>query len=121
MQQLRSRRRRNPEVWHKANRLVAALIVLGLVAFVLMAFHPEWERHRELAAQLEEEQAVLREQELVLKQRERELHLLRTDPEYVEILARDTLGMMKPDEEIIRLDSSPAKPAAVRASPSTTP
>jgi cell division protein FtsB len=121
VQQLRSRRRRNPEVWRKANRLVATLIVLSLVAFALMAFHPEWERHRALAAQLEEEKAVLREQELLLKQRERELHLLQNDPEYVEILARDTLGMMKEGEEIMRLDASAPKPAAVRAVPAATP
>jgi cell division protein FtsB len=121
VQQLRTRRRRNPEVWLKANRLVLTLIALGLVAFAVLTFHPEWERHRELAARLEEEQAVLREQELLLQQRDRELHLLQHDPEYVENLARDTLGLMKEGEEIIRLDSSVPKPASVRAVPAATP
>jgi len=117
VQQLRTRRRRNPEVWLKANRLVASLIALSLVAFTLLAFHPEWERHNELAAQLEEERAVLREQELLLEQRARELHLLENDREYVENIARDTLGMMKEGEEIIRLDTTSNKPAAIRAAP----
>jgi cell division protein FtsB len=120
VQQLRTRRRRNPEVWLKANRLVATLIALGLVAFALLAFHPEWERHRDLATRLEEEQAVLRDQELVLQQRGRELHLLQNDLEYVENIARDTLGVMKEGEEIIRLDPSPA-PSAIRAAPAATP
>jgi cell division protein FtsB len=122
VQQLRTRRRRNPEVWHKANRLVAALIILGLVAFVLMAFHPEWERYRELAARLEDEKAVLAAQELERDQRERELHLLQNDPEYVEIIARDTLGVMKPGEEIIRLDPpAGATPTGVRAAAPAVP
>jgi cell division protein FtsB len=121
VQQLRTRRRRNPEVWLKANRLVATLIALGLVAIAVLAFHPEWERHQDLAARLEEEQAVLREQELLLQQRDRELHLLQHDPEYVENLARDTLGLMKEGEEIIRLDPATLKPSTVRALPAATP
>lgn len=121
VQQLRTRRRRNPEVWHKASRLIAALILLGLVAFVLMAFHPEWDLYRNLAVRLDEEQAVLREQELLLETNERELHLLQNDPEYVEILARDTLGVMKPDEEIIRLDSAAPKPSGIRVAPPSVP
>ena len=86
-----------------------------------MAFHPEWDLYRNLAVRLDEEQAVLREQELLLEKNERELHLLQNDPEYVEILARDTLGVMKPGEEIIRLDSAAPKPSGIRAAPQSVP
>ena len=37
VQQLRTRRRRNPEVWHKANRMVSGAILFALVLFVLAA------------------------------------------------------------------------------------
>lgn len=118
MQQLRSRRRRNPEVWHKANRLIAGLILLGLVLFVLAAFYPEWARYNSLGSQLDEKRAILQAQQLERDQREREVHLLQNDPEYVEIIARDKIGVMKPDEQIFRLDiPSPTAPAAVRAVP----
>lgn len=104
MQQLRTRRR-NPEVWLKANRFVVGLILLALVAFVAIAFHPELARHQDLVLRLEREREKLQAQELENARLKREQHLLQNDPEYVETIARDALGVMKPDEEIIRLDS----------------
>lgn len=118
MQQLRTRRRRNPEVWHNANRLIGGLILLGLVSFIIAAFYPEFARYNSLAAELEEKRAFLQAQELERDQREREVHLLQNDPEYVEIIARDKIGVMKPDEQIFRLDGpAPSTPSAVRAAP----
>jgi cell division protein FtsB len=110
VQQLRSKRRRNPELWHKANRLVATLIVAGSVAGAVVLFYPEWIRHAALAEQLEEERAKLRAEELLREQRTREVDLLQNDPEYVEIIARDKIGVMKEGETIFRLDAAP--PAA---------
>ena len=118
VQQLRTRRRRNPEVWHKANRLIAGLILLSLALFILAAFYPEWARYNSLAGELGEKKAILQAQQLERDQREREVHLLQNDPEYVEIIARDKIGVMKPDEQIFRLDApSSSVPSAVRAVP----
>lgn len=105
MQQLRSKRRRDPELWHKANRFVFVLIVFGLAAVALTAFYPQWVRYKGLASQLDEEQATLRALELQRDQRQREVRLLETDPEYVETIARDRLGVMREGEQIYRLDS----------------
>ncbi|MFM8363683.1 MAG: FtsB family cell division protein [Verrucomicrobiota bacterium] len=117
VQQLRTRRRRNPEVWLKANRLVVGLILLALVAFVVMAFHPELVRYNELALRLDREKGKLQAQELENARLKREQQLLQNDPEYVETIARDALGVMKPGEEIIRLDAHDSqKPSAVQAS-----
>lgn len=116
MQQLRTRRRRNPEVWLKANRFVLGLILLALAAFVVMAFHPELARYNELARRLVREREKLQSLELENARLKREEHLLQHDPEYVETIARDALGVMKPGEEIIRIDSpDPRTPTAVRA------
>ncbi|MFM8831726.1 MAG: FtsB family cell division protein [Spartobacteria bacterium] len=105
MQQLRSKRRKNPEVWHKANRMMIALIIAGFVAVAVAAFYPEIVRHRSLAKQLAEEKNLLADQQLTKARREREVHLLKTDSEYVEIIARDRIGVMKEGETIYRLDS----------------
>lgn len=109
------RRRRNPEVWHQINRFLLAAIVLVVLAFVGLTFHPEWARRNELAAHLEEEQAKLAAEQLLQKQRTREVHLLQNDPEYVEIIARDKLGVMKEGETIFRLDGSKAAVTPVAA------
>ncbi len=120
VQQLRTRRRRNPEVWHKANRLISGLILFGLVLVVLAAFYPEWVRYNSLASELDEKQAILKAQELDRDQREREVRLLQNDPEYVEIIARDKIGVMKPDEQIFRLDGPAASVTApLQAAPAT--
>ncbi len=90
------------------NRLLVGLIVLALLLFAGLTFYPEWVKRNELTRQLNEEQAKLDAEILLQKKREREVTLLQTDPGYVEIIARDKLGVMKEGETIIRLDGSRA-------------
>lgn len=98
--------------------MISGLIILGLVLFVLAAFYPEWARYNSLAAELDEKRAILQAEELDRDQREREVHLLQHDPEYVEIIARDKIGVMKPDEQIFRLDApASTESSTVRAIP----
>jgi cell division protein FtsB len=108
VQPIRSKRRRNPEVWHKANRLMIGLIVAGFAAVAVAAFSPEIVRHRAMAKQLAEEKSLLASEELTKARREREVHLLKHDSEYVEIIARDRIGVMKEGETIYRLDTPAA-------------
>lgn len=111
VQPIRSKRRKNPEVWHKANRMMIALIIAGGAAVAVAAFYPEIARHRTLSVQLAEEKSTLAAEELKKARREREVHLLKHDGEYVEIIARDRIGVMKEGETIYRLDT-PVAPAA---------
>lgn len=97
---------RNPALWHQINRFLTALIIVALLIFAGLTFYPEWVKKNLLAQQLEEEQAKLRAEMLLQKKREREVVLLQTDPSYVEVIARDKLGVMKEGETIIRLDGS---------------
>jgi cell division protein FtsB len=109
VQPIRSKRRRNPEVWHKANRMMIALIVAGCAAVTVAAFYPEIVRYHSLTRQLAEEKSVLANEELKKARRSREVDLLKNDGEYVEIIARDRIGVMKEGETIYRLDT-PAAP-----------
>ena len=97
------RRTQEAEFWKRLNRTLAALIVLGVLALVLVATLPEWRRVQAWEARLEKVKAEEREEELTLRQHQRTLRLIDTDPEYVETLARDRLGLMKEGETIIRL------------------
>ncbi len=117
MQQLSSKRRRNPEVWSMANRLISLLIVMGALAFLMMAFYPEWTLKKTLVTRLANEKSTLSGEELIRKQRNREVDLLKNDTEYVEAIARDKIGVMKEDETIYRLDSPNPTPAAITAKP----
>ena len=111
--------RRNPAVWHYLNRLLTALIVLAGVLFIGLMLYPEWKHRNQLSSKLEEEQSKLRAEQLLQKKREREVHLLQTDPGYVETIARDKLGVMKEGETIYRLDGSHAP--VVETSPPPRP
>lgn len=104
------KQRRNPAVWHYFNRLLSGLIIVAVLLFVGLTFYPEWNHRNQLAARLEEEQAKLRAEQLLQKKREREVSLLQSDPEYIEIIARDKLGVMKDGETIFRLDGSRTTP-----------
>ena len=94
---------------------MSGFILLGIILFVLASFYPEWMRYNSLASELGEKRAILQAQELDRDQREREVHLLQTDPEYVEIIARDKIGVMKADEHVFRLDAPAASESSVRA------
>lgn len=111
MAQLRSQRRRRTESWHTANRALIGLIVVVILLLGAFLFYPQIERRKELALQLEEEQAVLREEEARRELHRREVHLLENDPEYVEIIARDRIGVMKEGETIFRFDSQVPGPS----------
>jgi len=105
------RRRRDPAFWHALNRILFVLVVLGGVAGVVLWFYPEITRRDEMAANLEAEKQKLASDQLLRKQREREVYLLENDKAYIETIARDKLDMMKEGETIFRLDGAkPPKP-----------
>lgn len=108
------KRRRDPTLWHRINRLLTGLIFVAVVLFAGLTFYPEWVHRNQLAQQLKEEEDKLRAEQLLQKKREREVTLLQTDPSYVEVIARDKLGVMKEGETIFRLDGS--RTPAVEAS-----
>lgn len=102
------RQRRETDFWRAVNRCLLFLIGIGLVAGTALAFVPELRRIDEMRANLSGLQKDLAAQQLLLRQQQREEKWLNESPEYVETLARDRLGVMKPGETIYRLDEQPA-------------
>jgi cell division protein FtsB len=101
---VRRRRRNEPDFWHRLNRVLAFLVVAGILFGVGVVFYPVWQKQREmraLLASLEQEEAAKTAQ---LEKARREIHLLKNDPEYLETIARDRLNLMKPGETIFRIE-----------------
>jgi len=98
------RKRRETDFWRAVNRCLVFLIGLGVVVVIAMAFVPELRRIDEMKATLAGLQEELAAQQLLLAQQQREEGWLNESPEYVELLARDRLGVMKEGETIYRLD-----------------
>ena len=103
------RSRPSPGIWHSLNRFVFTLIVLSAAVPIAYSFLPEVQKRKEQDARLEELTAAVEKQRMILARHQREEHLLKHDPEYVGMVARDRLDLMKVGESIFRID--PVKPA----------
>jgi cell division protein FtsB len=100
--------RRQAGPWHFLNRVLGALIVFAVIALIICAFMPELRKQKEQAARMEVLRAEIEKQKAALNQRTREVDLLKNDPGYVEVLARERLDLMKEGETIFRLDTQPS-------------
>lgn len=87
-------------------RLVWVLIIASALMTAGFTFYPEWVRLSEMKAHLAKQKAHLEELQKLAKERDEEVHLLQTDRDYLETIARDRLDMMKEGETIFRLSSA---------------
>ncbi len=101
------KRRQQQSIWHTLNRLVIALIAFALITTILCAFLPTLRARSKQVERVEALRAEITNQRLLLNRRLRQVELLRNDPSYVEIVARDRLDLMKEGETIFRLDAPP--------------
>ncbi len=100
-------------IWQRINRLLWALLVLTMVAFIIGAFVPEVEKQNTERAARERLHRLIDEQRALHSRYERQIGWLQNDPEYLATLVRDKFDMMKEGETILRLE--PAKAAAAVA------
>ena len=95
-------------IWHSLNRLLFTLIVLTVAALVGYRFLPEVSKRREQEIRVMELKAEVERERLLLARKMREVNLLTVDPEYVSLVARDKLDLMKDGETIYRME--PTRP-----------
>ena len=100
--------RRSSGVWTILNRLLIFAIILTICAGGALAFIPLIKQRSETTRRIEALQAELAREKALLLRNTREVELLKNNPEYVEMIARDRLNMMKPGETIIRLEPAPS-------------
>ncbi len=93
------------------------LIALCVSIPIGYSFLPEVSKRREQARRIEVLKAELEKQSALVARFEREEFLLKRDPEYVGLIARDKLGLMRPGETIYRLDSEKPDPKQMRRNP----
>ena len=92
-------------IWYSLNRFVLTLIVLSAAVRISYAFLPEVKNREEQKKTIEKLHADIESQQMLLNRREREEQLLLRNTEYIGILARDRLDLMKEGETIYRLDA----------------
>ena len=98
------------------NRVMIVAIIFILLTAGSVAFIPLFRQSHKETLELERLRAEIARKKLTVLQSRRDLGLLRNDPTYIELKARDRLDLMKPGETIVRLDSMPS-PAPIRPHP----
>ena len=98
------RARREATIWQRLNSILRVLLVLALILIIVSLFLPQSKKLAQSRAEIEVLKGQVTEQKLVLARQNREVNLLKTDPTYLEIIARDRLDLMKEGETIFRLE-----------------
>lgn len=101
-------------IWHSLNRFVLTLIVLSGTVPIGYSFLPEVDKHKAQDARVEELKAEVLKKRMTLVRHQREENLLKHDPEYLGLIARDKLGLMKEGETIYRMDTPPMTPGQMK-------
>jgi cell division protein FtsB len=104
------RARREATVWQRLNRVLRVLLVLAGWLVIISLFLPRYKQLTQSRGQIDTLQAQVNDQKLILARQTREVNLLKTDPTYLETIARDRLDLMKEGETIFRVE----QPAATK-------
>ncbi len=100
--------RREATVWQRLNSVLRVLLVLALVLIIISLFLPPYKKLAQSRSEIDQLQAQVNDQKMLLARQTREVNLLKTDPTYLETMARDRLDLMNEGETIFRLEPAPA-------------
>ena len=101
------RARREATVWQRLNSILRVLLALVLALVIVSLFLPQSKKLAQSRAEIDRLQGEVTEQKILLARQTREVNLLKTDPTYLETMARDRLDLMKEGETIFRLEQLP--------------
>jgi cell division protein FtsB len=102
------RARREATVWQRLNSILRLLLGAAVVLVIVSLFLPPYKKLTQSRTEIDNLQSQVNDQKILLARQTREVNLLKTDPTYLETMARDRLDLMKEGETIFRLEQPPA-------------
>jgi cell division protein FtsB len=102
------RARREATVWQRLNSILRLLLGAAVVLVIVSLFLPPYKKLTQSRTEIDNLQSQVNDQKILLARQTREVNLLKTDPTYLETMARDRLDLMKEGETIFRLEPPPA-------------
>jgi len=112
------RARREATIWQRMNHVLRVLLFLAAWLLTISFFLPPYKKLNQSRAEIERLQSQLMEEKALLARQTKQVALLKSDPTYLETIARDKLELMKEGETIFRLETrQPATSLTERAQP----
>lgn len=93
-------------IWDKLSRVVMTLLVLASLVWVAVLYFPLMHQNEAMRQQIIQLDQQIEHEEIVNRELRLEIDALKSDPKTVERLAREQLGLAKPNETVIRFDVS---------------
>ena len=93
-------------IWDKLTRVVVTLLVVAALVWVAILYCPLRHQNEARRQQIIESDQRIQQEENVNRELRLEIDSLKSDPKTVERLAREQLGLARPDETVIRFDVS---------------
>jgi cell division protein FtsB len=100
------RARREATVWQRLNSILRVLLAVAVLLVIVSLFLPLSKKRAQSQVEIDRLQAQVNDQKTLLARQTREVNLLKTDPAYLEVMARDRLDLMKEGETVFRLEPS---------------
>jgi len=112
------RARREATIWQRMNHVLRILLFIAVWFLIVSFFLPPYKKLNQNRVEMEQLQAQLTGQQTLLARQTKKVALLKSDPTYLETIARDNLELMKEGETIFRLESRRTEPnQAVKPKP----
>src|SRR5439155_21343983 len=92
-------------IWQRLNRILFVLLFLAVWLGIISLFFPPYKKMKAARAEIDALQAQRDEQKLLLARATREISWLKTDPTYLETIARDRHDLMKEAETMSRREA----------------
>jgi len=103
------RARREATLWQRLNRILRVLLLIAIWLVIVSLFVPPYKKLTHSRNEIDALLAQVGDQKTLLARQIREVNLLKTDPTYLETIARDRLDLMKEGETIFRLETGGKK------------
>jgi len=93
-------------IWSKLTKVVVGLVVLAVLLLIGMCYLPLIQENTRMRAENLRLEKELQKESDKSRQLQAQIDALRNDPKTIERLAREKLGYARPDETIIRFEST---------------
>ena len=93
-------------IWSKLTKVVVGLVVLAVLLLIGMCYLPVIHENERMRRQIMIFQDQIQKEEAHSKELQAQVDALLHDPKTVERLTREKLGYAKPDETVVRFEST---------------